>query len=34
MPFLVIAVTMMVRGDTLPTRGALRVAELPRRPAP
>jgi len=31
-PFLVIAVTMMVRGDTLPTRGALREGKLPRAP--
>ncbi len=31
-PFLVIAVTMMVRGDTLPTRGALREGKLPSAP--
>lgn len=31
-PFLAIAITMMVRGDTLPTRGALRAAKLPAAP--
>lgn len=33
-PFLVIAATMMVRGDTLPTRGALREGRLPSAPSP
>jgi branched-chain amino acid transport system permease protein len=32
-PFLVIAVAMVVRGNTLPTRGALRVGRLPGAPA-
>jgi branched-subunit amino acid ABC-type transport system permease component len=31
-PFLAIAITMMVRGDSLPTRGSLRAAKLPAAP--
>lgn len=32
-PFLAIAITMMVRGDSLPTRGAIRAGKLPRAPS-
>jgi branched-chain amino acid transport system permease protein len=32
-PFLAIAITMMMRGDSLPTRGAIRAGRLPRAPS-